>query len=130
MNGNLDPPVARVREYGTPGPWVVVLHGGPGAGSYVEVCDARGGQETWQDMLRLQEAGVYPSRFAAIEAPVLMLHGAADSHPGRLIRATLEPYLPHLEYVEWERCGPYPWLETGVRDEFEVLRQWLAKHSG
>lgn len=271
MNGNLDPPAARVREYGTSGPWVVVLHGGPGAGGYmapvargladsfrfieplqrgsgrqpltvathvadlgqlveercggtrpalvghswgamlalayaaanpsrvrslvltgsgtfdsttrdrmreiveermddglrrrlerlpedfpdpderlrhfgdlllplysydaaasldVEVCDARGGQEAWQDMLCLQEAGVYPSSFAAIDVPVLMLHGTVDRHPGRLIRASLEPHLPHLEYTEWERCGHYPWLETGVRDEFfGVLRQWLAKHS-
>jgi len=95
----------------------------------VEVCDARGGQETWQDMLRLQAAGVYPSSLAAIDAPVLMLHGTVDPHPGRLIRASLEPCLPQLEYTEWERCGHYPWLETIVRDEFfEVLRQWLAKH--
>lgn len=77
--------------------------------------------------MRLQEEGVYPAAFAAIDAPVLMLHGAADPHPGRMIRASLEPHLSQLEYREWERCGHYPWLEKAVRDEFfAVLRGWLA----
>jgi len=89
-------------------------------------CDAKGQHESWTDMLQLQRRGVYPAAFAAIEAPVLMLHGAADPHPGRLIRASLEPYVSRLEHREWERCGHYPWLERAVRDElFETLRRWL-----
>jgi pimeloyl-ACP methyl ester carboxylesterase len=95
-----------------------------------EECDARAHHETWQDALRLEEEGVYPAAFAAIETPVLMLHGAADPHPGRMIRASLEPYLPQLEYREWERCGHYPWLEKAVRDDFfAVLRAWLTRHA-
>jgi pimeloyl-ACP methyl ester carboxylesterase len=79
-------------------------------------------------MLRLQQEGVYPEAFAVINAPVIMLHGAADPHPGRMIWASLEPYLPQLEYCEWERCGHYPWLEKAVRDEFfAVLREWLSQ---
>ena len=39
--------------------------------------------ETWNDMIRLQEAGVYPTTFAAIRSPVLMLHGAYDLTRGR-----------------------------------------------
>jgi pimeloyl-ACP methyl ester carboxylesterase len=94
----------------------------------VEACDARAHQETWEDMVRLQEEGVYPAAFAAIAAPVIMLHGAVDPHPGRMIRAGLEPYLPQLEYHEWERCGHYPWLEKIVRDEFfALLHEWLAR---
>ncbi len=94
----------------------------------VEACDARAHDETWEDMVRLQEEGAYPAAFAAIDAPVIMLHGAVDPHPGRLIRASLEPHLPQLEYHEWERCGHYPWLEKAVRDEFfAVLRQRLAR---
>jgi pimeloyl-ACP methyl ester carboxylesterase len=93
----------------------------------IEGCDARANQETWEDMVRLQEEGVYPSAFARIQSPVLMLHGAADPHPGQSIRASLAAYLPQLEYVEWERCGHYPWLERWARDEFfAVLRRWLA----
>ena len=92
-------------------------------------CDSRAHEETWNDMLRLQDEGVYPAAFAAIRAPVLMLHGAVDPHPGALIRSSLEPYLPRLEYLEWERCGHYPWLERAVRDEFfAVLRRWLGRH--
>ena len=85
------------------------------------------GAETWDDMVRLQDEGVYPSSFAAIKSPVLMLHGAQDPHPGEMIRASLAPYIPQLEYREWERCGHYPWLEKATHDEFfSVLRTWLA----
>jgi pimeloyl-ACP methyl ester carboxylesterase len=94
-----------------------------------EPYDARAHQETWSDMVRLQVEGKYPAAFAAIESPVLMLHGAFDPHPGSMIRAGLGPYIPRLEYVEWERCGHYPWAEKAVRDEFfAVLREWLARH--
>jgi pimeloyl-ACP methyl ester carboxylesterase len=94
-----------------------------------EPIDARAHAETWEDMLRLQREGVYPAAFAAIESPVLMLHGADDPHPGRMIRASLTPYLPQLEYREWARCGHSPWLEKTVRDAFfAVLREWLARH--
>jgi pimeloyl-ACP methyl ester carboxylesterase len=91
--------------------------------------DARGARETWSDMLRLQENGTYPSRFRAIRAPVLMLHGSYDPHPGRMILAGLRPYLPHIEYHEWAHCGHYPWLEREVREDFfAVLTTWLSKH--
>jgi pimeloyl-ACP methyl ester carboxylesterase len=94
----------------------------------VEAADARAHEETWADMIRLQKEGVYPAALAAIEAPVLMLHGAADPHPGPLIRASLAPYLAQLEYREWELCGHYPWLEKAVREEFfDVLRERLAR---
>src|SRR5262249_43755468 len=91
--------------------------------------DVRAHTETWEDMVRLQQEGVYPAAFAAIKSPVLMLHGACDPHPGQMIRASLEPYLPQLEYCEWELCGHSPWLEKGIRDEFfAVTRNWLARH--
>ena len=94
-----------------------------------EVCDARGHEETWQDMLRLQDEGVYPSSFASIRSPVIMMHGALDPHPGRLIHAGLAPHMPHLEYREWEQCGHYPWLEKAVRDDFySTLQAWLRRN--
>jgi pimeloyl-ACP methyl ester carboxylesterase len=94
----------------------------------MEACDARAHHETWEDMVRLQEEGIYPAAFSAIDAPVIMLHGALDPHPGRMIQASLAPYLPQLEYHEWERCGHYPWLERAARDEFfAVLRMWLVQ---
>jgi pimeloyl-ACP methyl ester carboxylesterase len=94
-----------------------------------ERCDARAHRETWADMERLQKAGVYPQAFSAVRSPVLMLHGTDDPHPGSMIRASLEPYLPQLEYREWEQCGHYPWLERAVQNEFfQVLRSWLARY--
>jgi pimeloyl-ACP methyl ester carboxylesterase len=88
--------------------------------------DAQGHEETWADMLRLQAEGVYPAAFAKIPSPVLMLHGAFDPHPGAMIRDSLLPLLPRLEYHEWEHCGHDPWRERSVRAEFfAVVRSWL-----
>ncbi|MCG8405603.1 MAG: alpha/beta hydrolase [Phycisphaerales bacterium] len=93
--------------------------------------DARAHQESWEDMVRLQEEGRYPAEFSAIRTPVLMLHGSADPHPGQMIRGVLAPHLPQLEYHEWERCGHYPWLEEAVHQSFyEVLRDWLTRQYG
>jgi pimeloyl-ACP methyl ester carboxylesterase len=92
--------------------------------------DAESNRETWADMIRLQKEGVYPAAFARITIPVLMLHGDFDPHPGAMIRDSLLPYLPQLEYREWARCGHYPWIERAVRAEFfAVLRAWLEKDS-
>jgi len=94
----------------------------------IEICDARAYEETWTDMVRLQNQGVYPTTFAAIHAPVLMLHGQFDPHPGRMILASLKPHIQQLEYVEFESCGHYPWLEKAARDKFfSVLRGWLSR---
>jgi pimeloyl-ACP methyl ester carboxylesterase len=95
-----------------------------------ESCDAAAYQQTWYDMLRLQEEGVYPAEFRRVTSPVLMLHGDHDPHPGRLIRASLEPYLPQFEYQELEHCGHYPWLERIARAKFfAVLREWLTRRN-
>jgi pimeloyl-ACP methyl ester carboxylesterase len=94
----------------------------------VEACDSRGHRESWDDMMRLQDEGVYPAAFASIRAPVLMLHGEVDPHPGPWIRESLRPHLPQLEYHELARCGHFPWLERGAADEFfSVLRRWLGR---
>jgi pimeloyl-ACP methyl ester carboxylesterase len=91
--------------------------------------DARSLEDTWADMERLQAEGVYPAAFSSIRVPVLMLHGAYDPHPGRMIHASLQPHLPQLEYMEWKKCGHYPWRERYAREEFfTVLREWLRRH--
>ncbi|MBN2171691.1 MAG: alpha/beta hydrolase [Candidatus Krumholzibacteriota bacterium] len=91
--------------------------------------DLRAHAETWNDMLRLQVADIYPAAFAAIRGPVLMLHGSHDPHPGRMIRDGLAPHLPQLEYQELDRCGHSPWRERQAQGAFfAVLRGWLARH--
>jgi pimeloyl-ACP methyl ester carboxylesterase len=93
----------------------------------LEQCDARAFTESWEDMLRLQGEGTYPAAFSAIDVPVLMLHGAEDPHPGRMIRDSLAPHVAKLEYVEWPRCGHYPWIESAARERFfEKLEAWLS----
>lgn len=92
--------------------------------------DLRAHRETWEDMLRLQDRGVYPSAFVAIRSPVIMIHGAYDPHPGRLIRDGLREFIPQLEYVELERCGHSPWRERAARERFFAeLRGWLLRHT-
>jgi pimeloyl-ACP methyl ester carboxylesterase len=72
---------------------------------------------------------VYPAAFAAVDSPVLMLHGGYDPHPGRMIYESLAPFLKGLEYREWERCGHYPWREREVSGEFFAeLKEWLMRH--
>jgi pimeloyl-ACP methyl ester carboxylesterase len=95
----------------------------------MENLDVRAHRETWEDMVRLQEAAVYPAAFSAIESPVLMIHGEYDPHPGRMIRDSLKPYLPQLGYVELERCGHQPWLEKQAAEIFfKILNDWLELH--
>jgi pimeloyl-ACP methyl ester carboxylesterase len=91
------------------------------------VFDKKGHVDTWNDMLRCQESGLYPAAFSRIVSPVLMLHGAYDPHPGKMIRDSLTAHIPHLEYREFERCGHQPSIEMFARDEFfSVMTHWLA----
>ena len=88
--------------------------------------DAAGYLETWSDVMRLQSEGVEPLMFARIECPVLMLHGDEDPHPGRMIRDTLQRYIPHLAYIGFEECAHVPWLEARARDRFmDTLEEWI-----
>ncbi len=92
--------------------------------------DSRGHEEAWNDMVRLQQEGVYPAAFKSISVPVLMLHGSWDPHPGRMTYETLSRHVPHLDYIELRDCGHYPWRERRARDEFYLrLRNWLLAHS-
>ena len=90
--------------------------------------DLKGHLESWNDMIRLQEAGEYPADFSSIHCPVLMLHGTYDPHPGAMIRDSLEAYIPQLEYHELEKYGHSPWVEEHARDRFLVTaRSWLLQ---
>ena len=96
-----------------------------------ERVDAVAHEQTWADMMRLQQDGTYPAAFAAIQVPVLMLHGDADPHPGPMTRDDLLKQMPQLEYCELQRCGHYPWLERHAREPFfEALNAWLARRFG
>ena len=92
--------------------------------------DAKAYTETWNDMLRCQEEGIYPQSFTSIKSPVIMLHGAYDPHPGKMIRDHLKQYIPQLEYREFEKCGHAPAIEKYAKDEFfTVMRDWLFEHA-
>jgi len=93
-----------------------------------EPFDAKGHEETWSDLLRCQDEGIYPQSFTSIRVPVLMLHGADDPHPGQMIRDTLKQYIPHLEYHEFPRCGHQPEIEKYAKDDFfAVMNGWLEE---
>jgi pimeloyl-ACP methyl ester carboxylesterase len=94
-----------------------------------EPFDARAHQEAWNDMLQLQEKGIYPAAFSSIKSPALMLHGVYDPHPGEMIYASLKAHIPHLEYHELANCGHSPWQERQARKEFfMVMTNWLLTH--
>lgn len=94
-----------------------------------EPFDMQGHIETWQDMLRSQETGIYPQSFTSVKIPTIMLHGADDPHPGTMIRDTLKRYIPHLQYHEFPRCGHDPEIEKYAKDDFfAVMSSWLKEH--
>ncbi len=74
--------------------------------------------QSWNDMVRQQEMGVYPQAFSKIKNLVVMIHGQFDPHPGRLIFENLRQYVGQLEYIDLEMCGHSPWEEKSARDEF------------
>jgi pimeloyl-ACP methyl ester carboxylesterase len=85
-------------------------------------------EETWNDMLREQENGTYPAAFVSIKIPVLMIHGAYDPHPGKMIFDSLKLYIPHIEYCEIANCGHEPWYEKQARTVFfETVQAWLKQ---
>ena len=89
--------------------------------------DERGFNETWADVIRLQEQGIEPAAFSSISCPVLMLHGDDDPHPGPATRDTLRRHIPHLQHTGIARCGHTPWRERHARAPFlRILREWLA----
>lgn len=92
--------------------------------------DERGHHETWNDMLRLQADGTYPARFSRIRAPVTMIHGAEDPHPGRMIRDGLAPHVHDLGYVELPSCGHKPWVERHARAAFFAHLDELVPRCG
>jgi pimeloyl-ACP methyl ester carboxylesterase len=97
---------------------------------YVEPFDQRAYVETWRDMLKLQEDGVYPAAFSTIKSPILMLHGAYDPHPGQMIYGSLKAHVPQLEYQEFKNCGHSPWKEKQAADEFfMVMANWLFEQA-
>lgn len=90
--------------------------------------DEKGFTETWNDMFRCQEVGLYPAAFSSIISPVLMLHGSYDPYPGKMIRDSLKEHVPQLEYRELEKCGHQPSIEAFAREEFfSVLHDWLTE---
>ena len=89
--------------------------------------DVKAYTETWNDMLRLQNDGTYPQAFTAIAAPVLMIQGSYDPHPGKMIYEALKPHIRHIEYVELDRCGHEPWRERFAKEEFfREMKGWIT----
>ena len=89
--------------------------------------DEAGFRETWSDAVSLQQQGIQPAELARIEAPVTMIHGDADPHPGRRVFESLAPLIRDIQYRELPRCGHTPWIERHAREAFyELLTECLG----
>jgi pimeloyl-ACP methyl ester carboxylesterase len=89
--------------------------------------DEDGFRDTWSDAVLLQEQGIQPAEFARIEAPVTMIHGDADPHPGRLIFESLALLVRDIQYRQLSRSGHTPWIERHAREAFyELLSECLG----
>lgn len=90
-------------------------------------CDEKGFEETWRDALALQERGVQPAEFVRIQAPVTMIHGDSDPHPGALIHESLAAFIRDIRYREVPRCGHKPWMEREAKERFyKILDESLG----
>jgi len=90
-------------------------------------CDEGAFNETWDDVISLQERGVQPAEFARIQAPVTMIHGDEDPHPGSLIYKSLATFIQNIQYREVSQCGHIPWIEREAKDVFyELLTECLG----
>jgi pimeloyl-ACP methyl ester carboxylesterase len=90
-------------------------------------CDEKAFRETWTNAVALQEQGLQPAEFSRITAPVTMIHGDADPHPGRLIHESLKLFIRDLGYIEILRCGHKPWIERHAAEAFHaILTECLA----
>lgn len=88
--------------------------------------DEGGFSETWKDAISLQDRGVQPAEFKRIQAPVIMVHGDEDPHPGSSIYRSITPFIRDIQYRELSRCGHIPWIERDAKDEFyEFLTECL-----
>jgi proline iminopeptidase len=66
-------------------------------------------------------------RCFAVEAPVLILHGAQDPRPSWATDSMLE-CLPFVDRVVFEDCGHHPWVEQ--RDDFTaVVREFIGSNN-
>jgi len=88
--------------------------------------DAKGYDETWEDVKRLQRDGIEPQAFTAITAPAILIQGDCDPHPGRLIYARLHEYIPQLTFSEIADCGHTLWQERAGRPFLDRLTSWLS----
>lgn len=88
--------------------------------------DEGGFSETWKDAISLQDRGIQPEEFKRIQAPVIMIHGDEDPHPGSSIYRSMTPFIRDIQYRELSRCGHIPWIERDAKDEFyELLTECL-----
>ncbi|MCA8939878.1 MAG: alpha/beta hydrolase [Planctomycetes bacterium] len=91
-----------------------------------EPFDKKAHGESWEDMLRLQAEAVYPQAFTSIGCATALFHGDFDPHPGPMIRDSLRPFIPQLEYFGFANAGHSLDRERGVREAFFArLKAWL-----
>lgn len=71
-----------------------------------------------EDVQRLRDDGALLEAGRAIACPVLVVHGAADTHPVEGVTEPLQACLEHLEVAVFDRCGHVPWNERHARADF------------
>lgn len=81
--------------------------------------------QSWNNMVKQQEAGIYPQLFSEIKNPVVMIHGQFDPHPGRMIFENLKQHIDQLDYIELDKCGHSPWNEKYAKGEFYTKLKML-----
>lgn len=75
-------------------------------------------RKVWAEAVERRNSGELLMTLANLRCPVLAVHGDADPHPAQGVRAPLEGYCSHAEFVELPQCGHKPWAERQARTAF------------
>ncbi len=90
-----------------------------GGGSGGEVfCDGAIFQKVWTEAAELRRSGKLMLEAAAVQCPVVAVHGDYDPGPWEGVRDPLAARLRDFRFVLLERCGHKPWIERFAREEF------------
>jgi len=85
-------------------------------------------QSVWREAAQWRSSGRLLARVAAIQCPVVALHGDHDPHPAEGVRVPLSETLSDFRLILLERCGHKPWIERHAATTFfAALRRELPQ---
>jgi pimeloyl-ACP methyl ester carboxylesterase len=87
-------------------------------------------QNVWQDAAAYRRSGKLLADAAAIQCPVVAIHGDYDPHPAAGVKIPLASVLKSFRFILLAQCGHTPWLERQARERFYQILQHEISQTG